>query len=90
MHIPVETSVATPPGAVLGSPGELLEVERVAAALLVEDRCFGGGGAAEKLANLIGRQGAELDPGQLSLALRSPRTRLPVVPASGGDAQPAR
>ena len=45
--------------------GELLEVEGVAAALLVEGGCAGGvDPLAEKLSSLIPRQRVELDPGQ--------------------------
>ena len=54
---------AVPPA--LGRPGELLEVEGVATALLVEDGCAGGvDPLAEELLSLIRRQSAELEPGQ--------------------------
>ena len=59
------------PACALERPGELLEVEGVAAALLVEDGCAGGVDPfAEKLSSLIRRQSAELDPGQRRRTMR--------------------
>ena len=52
--------------------GELLEVERVATALLVEQGRSGGiDGPAEQLARFVGRQGAELEACQGARAVRS-------------------
>ncbi len=76
------------PPCALERPGELLEVERVAAALLVEDGCVGGVDAfAEKLSRLGGRQSAELDPGQRRRTMRPlERGRKTLRRLAGADA----
>ena len=56
---------------VVARPGELFEIERVPAALLVEDRCLGVvDPLAQELASLDGRERTEFDAGQGRRTLR--------------------
>ncbi len=71
-------------------PRELLEIERVAAALLVEAAASTVDRVAEQLSGLGGRQRAELDAGQHAGALRPLERGRRAARAADGDGPPAR